>query len=256
MGEHRLRGIVLCCIEDDSKGRPNAEQIADWLQQENSRGEQKKKIAQRTSPGQLPKLEVVLIGPSGTGKSCIMKRFIHNNFSENEVVTIGEDFGGKSITLHDKAFYLQILDTAGQERFNSIPQNFSRGADGVLLVFDLTRKTTFDEGVPVMLEIVNRHITCSTKIVLVGNKVDAENSKRQVTRLEAEEYARRLGVSYFETSAKTGKDIERVFEEIAKQIYDTLGLSDIEAYFSEADGSNVLIEEKAEEKADSSRCSC
>ena len=165
------------------------------------------------------------------------------NFSENEVVTIGQDFDGKYITLHDKAFYLQILDTAGQGQFNSIPQNFSRGADGVLLVFDLTRKTTFDEGVPVMLEIVNRHITCSTKIVLVGNKVDAEKSKRQATWQEAEEYAQHLGASYIETSAKTNKNIEAVFEEIAEQIYDTLDLSDLETYFPGAEQDTIVLTE-------------
>ena len=192
MGEHKLRGIVLRCLEDDSEERPDAGELVEWLQQKKTKGKQKRKIAESAITDRPPKLKVVPIGQSGTGKSCIVKRFLHNSFSENELATMGLNSDGKNITLRNKEFYLEVLDTAGQERYYGIPQNFARGADGVLLVFDLTRKATFTEGVPAMLEIVNGHIVCTTRIVLVGKKVDVDKSKRQVTGPEAEEYARHL----------------------------------------------------------------
>ena len=243
MGEHKLRGIVLRCLEDDSEERPDAEELVEWLQQENTKNDQKRKIAESVRTGRPPKLKVVPIGQSGTGKTCIVQRFLHNSFSENGIPTMGFFCDGKNITLHNKKFYLEVLDTVGQELYHGLPQNFARGADGVILIFDLTRKATLTERVPAMLEIVSRHIVFTTRIVLVGNKVDVDKSKRQVTRPEAEEYARHLGASYIETSAKTGENIERVFEEVANQIYDTLDLSDVETYFPGAEQDKIVLVE-------------
>lgn len=243
MGEHKLRGIVLRCLEDDSEERPDAGELVEWLQQEKTKHDQKRKIAESVIKDRPPKLKVVTIGQSGTGKSCIVKRFLHNSFLENELATVGLSSDGKNITVRNKEFYLEVLDTAGQERYHSIPQNFARDADGVMLVFDLTRKATLTVGVPAMLEIVNRQIDCTTRIVLVGNKVDVDKYKHEVTRAEAEEYARQLGASYIETSAKTGNNIERVFEEIAYQIYNTLDLSDVETYFPGAEQDKIVLTE-------------
>ena len=140
--------------------------------------------------------------------------------------------------------YKLYIDTAGQERFHSIPQNLLREADGVLLVFDLmNRARTFNEGLPKMLELVKNNGIDYTSLILVGNKADAE--KREVTRAEAEEYAQELGVRYIETSAKTGQNIEQLFEEIAREIYDTLDLSDIETYISEAAENIVQLTDNA-----------
>ena len=234
MGEHRLKEIVLCCIEDDSNKRPSAKEVADWLQRRKSIIEQKKVIARRGKPCRPPKLKIVPLGESGTGKTCIIKRFKDNSFTEVEPDTIGQEIHERNIALHGKDFCLQVFDTAGQEIFHSIPQTFLRGADGILLVIDVTKRESFEKengGVPAMLEFANDYKTDYTSVILVGNKVDAKDHK--IFRVEAEEYARKLGVRYFETSAKTGKNIEEVFQEIARDIYDTLDLSDIEMFVAE-----------------------
>ena len=240
MGEHKLKGIVLCCIEDDSTKRPSAEEIAEWLQNENGKIRHKNAIARRTKPYCPPRLKIIALGASGTGKTCIIKRFVHNCYVEFFEATLGQDLYSKGITLHEKEFCLQIFDTAGQERFHSIPQNLLRDVDGVLLVFDQTKRATFNEGLPKMLQLINNNKSDNTSLILVGNKADA---KREVTRAQAEDYARRLGVHYIETSAKTGQSIEELFEEIAREIYDTLDLSDIETYVPSARESSIRLTE-------------
>ena len=246
MGEHKLGGLVLRCIEDDSDERPTAENIVQCLQRDQSRIQQKKEIARksRRGPGhQTPRLKIVALGQMGTGKTCVVKRFVENRYVEQDRSTIGKDIYLKRITLHEKEFCLQIEDTAGQERFHSISQNFVRDAEGILIVFDLTRRATFIDGIPEMLEIVHNNAPESTSIILLGNKADVTNSNRQVTREEANECAQRLGVRYLETSAKTGQNIETVFEEIIGEIFDTLDLSDIETYFSGTEESTVVLTE-------------
>ena len=229
MGQHKLRGIVLRCIEDDSEERPSADEIAEWLQNENAKIHHKNEIARRTKPHRPPKLKIVPLGASGSGKTCIIKRFVHNSYFKFFDATI------------EKEFCLQIFDTAGQERFHSIPHYLLREVDGVLLVFDLKNRATFNEGVPEMLQILNNNRSGNTSLILVGNKADAKN--REVTRAEAEECARKLGVRYLETSAKTGQNIEALFEEIAREMYNTLDLSDIETYVASARESSIDLTE-------------
>ena len=231
MDEHKLSGLVLRCIKDGSDERPDAEEIAGFLQNEQSKIQQKKEIARRSKPRQPPKLKIIALGESGTGKTSVIKRFVHNCYNESEP-TIGQDVYPRNITVDGKECCLQIIDTAGQEKFQSIPQNFVRGANGVLLVFDLKKRASFVEGIPKMLKLVDNKKADNTSIILVGNKVDEKN--HQVTSAEAEEYARALRVQYIETSAKTGHNIEAVFEMIAREINDTLDLSDIDTYVPSA----------------------
>lgn len=243
MGEHKLRRIVLSCIEDDSAERPNARKIVNWLQKESCKIKQKLAIARRPKRQGSRMLKVVLLGESGAGKTSIVKRFVDNSYSEKESATIGQETHYKSITLHGMGYCLQLIDTAGQERYHSIPQNLLRDVDGVLLVFDLTDRTSFEDkegkGVSKTLQLVDNWKTDNMSTLLVGNKAEAE--KHQITRVEAEEYAQKLGVRYFETSAKTGQNIEAVFEEIVKQIYDTLDLSDVEMYFTDAQQGFIVL---------------
>ena len=238
MSKHKLSGIVLSCIEDDSRKRPNAREIVNWLQNEWRKIQQKLAIARRSKPQESRVLKIVLLGESGAGKTCIVKRFVDNSYSEKEPATVGQGIHYKSVTLHGMEYCLQMIDTAGQERYHSIPQSLLRDADGVFLVFDLTHRASFKgeegKGVTKMLQLVDDCKTDSMSIILVGNKADANREKHQITHKEAEKYARKLGVRYFETSAKTGQNIEAVFEEITRQIYETLDLSDVETYFPDA----------------------
>ena len=234
MGEHKLKKIVLQCIEDSSKDRPSAEEVSKWLDYEWTKIRQKRKIAQ----AKVPKLEISVLGQSGTGKSCLISRFLDNEFDDKIVPTIGTALCKKKIFLHDKKFCLQIEDTAGQERFHSITPSSMKGVHGVVLVFDLTNRRSFSKGIPKMEQLVKDHAPDGISRILVGNKVDltaAEQSKRAISREEAERFAEKRLIPYIETSACSGDNVERAFELIAEEIYDTLDLSDIDTYIGSTD---------------------
>lgn len=263
MGDHRLRGLVLRCIEDNSDKRLNAKEVVEWLQKEKSVIERKNTIVQRKTPNYRPTLKIIPLGNSGTGKTCIIKRFKDNCFTKREPYTVGLDIFFKNITLNGKRFSLRIEDTAGQEKFDSMTSSFLRDADGVLLVFDVTNSGSFEQGIARAKTLINHHLDDCACTILVGNKVDA-GDERKVTRKQAEQLAANLGVRYFETSAKTGQNIETVFEELAKEIYNELDLSDIETYPQKkpCNGAVLLGQELGQEQTEkfrlklSRRCPC
>ena len=224
MGDHSLKELVLRCIEDKSDERLNAEEVVDWLQKvKKSKIERKRTIALQRGPNQPPTLKIITLGEAGTGKTCIIKRFVDNCFHEKVVATIGIDSCYRNISVYGREFRLNVVDTAGQERYLSLVRSYLRDAVGVLLVFDVTDKSSFEEGIPKMLELI--HPEDDMRMILVGNKADAED-RRKVTRRQAEEFAANLGVLYFETSAVTGQNVQKVFEEITKVIYITSELTD------------------------------
>ncbi|CEG74010.1 Putative Ras-like protein Rab-2A [Rhizopus microsporus] len=152
----------------------------------------------------------------GVGKSCILLQFTDKRFMPAHDLTIGVGFGTRFITVNDQQTKLQIWDTAGQESFRSITRSYYRGAAGALLVYDITRRETF-EHLSVWLEDVRQHANPNTVIMLIGNKSDLE-SKRQVSREEAERFAQENGLFFLETSAKTANNIEEAFVKTAEEI--------------------------------------
>lgn len=223
MGDHRLKELVLRCIEDESDERLNAKEVVDWLQKvKMSKLERKTTIALKRGLNQLPILKIITLGESATGKTCIIRRFAENRFDNTVQGTIGIDICVRNVSVYGREFQLTVFDTAGQERFSSLASYYLRHAVGVLLVFDVTNKRSFEESIPNMLELI--HPGDGIRAILVGNKVDAEG--RVVTRKEAETLAAFCGVPYFETSAVTGQNIQKVFEEITKVIYITSELTD------------------------------
>ena len=257
MGDHRLRGLVLSCIEDNSDKRLNAKEVVEWLQKEKSVIEKKNTIVQRRTPNYPPTLRIICLGNSATGKTCIIKRFKDNCFHDHLRATVGLDVFIKNITLNGKKFSLRIDDTAGQERFSSITSSFLRDVDGVLLVFDVTDSKSFEPGIDSIKKLIDDHLDDWTCKILVGNKVDA-GDKREVTRKQAEEMAANLGVRYFETSAKTGQNIQTVFEELAKEIYNALDLSDIGTYQQKkpCNGAVLLGQELGQEQTEKFSLGC
>lgn len=234
MGEHKLKKIVLQCIEDSSKDRPSAEEVFKLLHYESTKIRQKQKIAQ----AKVPKLEISVLGQSGAGKSSLITRFLDNKFDHGVMPTIGRDLRTINIDHLGKEYCLQIGDTAGQEKHHSIIPASIKGCQGVVLVFDLTNWRSLFEDIPEMEQLVKDHAPDSISRILVGNKADladAEQSKRKISRKEAERFAQKCGIPYIETSAYSGKNVERAFELIAKEIYDTLDLSDIDTYISSKD---------------------
>jgi Ras-related protein Rab-11A len=156
--------------------------------------------------------KIVLIGESGVGKSNMLSRFTKNEFNLESKATIGVEFATKCITSNSKVIKAQIWDTAGQERFRAITSSYYKGAMGALLVFDISKKQTFDN-----LDRWLNEIRAFTKpevcIILVGNKADLAYM-REVPQDDAVKYAAQQKLPYFETSALAATNVEKVFEEL------------------------------------------
>ena len=242
MGDHRLKELVLHCIEDKSDKRLNAKEVVDWLQKVKK---WKRAIVLQRQPNQPPTLKIVTLGESETGKTCIIKWFVDNCFHDLVLPTIGVDICCRNVSVYGREFRLEAVDTAGLERYSTLVCFFLRDAVGVLLVFDVTNKCSFEKGIPKMLELI--HPEDNMRMILVGNKADAED-RRKVTRKQAEEFAAYLGVPYFETSAVTGQNIHEVFEEITKVIYIT---SELKSPIAD----NALVLQGSQKETTSGWCS-
>jgi len=160
--------------------------------------------------------KLVLIGDSGVGKSCLLLRFADDNFTDSYISTIGVDFRFRTITIEKKTVKLQIWDTAGQERFRTITSAYYRGADGIIMVYDVTSSESFDH-VEEWLSEVDRYANENTSKLLVGNKADLIEEK-QVPEETAQRFADKLGISFLETSAKTSTNVDAAFLTMAKEL--------------------------------------
>lgn len=167
--------------------------------------------------------KLLLIGDSGVGKSSLLLRFTSNTF-DNLPPTVGVDFRLKKMTVEGKRVKLAIWDTAGQERFRTLTSAYYRGAQGVILVYDVTRRETFTNLSDVWLKELDLYSTYQDCIkMVVGNKVDKEN-ERVVSKQEGINFARQHKCIYLECSAKARINVEHCFEELVFKILDTPSL--------------------------------
>eukprot|EP01087_Luapelamoeba_hula_P011399 TRINITY_DN3096_c0_g1_i1.p1 TRINITY_DN3096_c0_g1~~TRINITY_DN3096_c0_g1_i1.p1 ORF type:complete len:220 (+),score=38.53 TRINITY_DN3096_c0_g1_i1:17-676(+) len=175
-------------------------------------------------------LKVVLIGNSGCGKTSLMQQYVNKRFSLHYKATIGADFLSKEVFIDGRHVLLQIWDTAGQETFRSLGSAFYRGADGCVLVFDVTNRYTFEcltgwkEN---FLKTTNNREDSQGKFaafVVMGNKADLtqvdgdQRVKREEVNAWCDKHAHQIGqVPYFETSASTGENVEQAFIALVKE---------------------------------------
>ena len=153
------------------------------------------------------------------GKTCLMLQYADHTFSITFITTVGIDYKYKFLDIENenrekKKIRLEIWDTAGQERFKAITTSYLRGAQGIMLVYDVTDRKSFDH-VSAWLEQIRQYADTSVEKILVGNKVDVEG-KRVVTKEEGEELAAKFGLCFFETSAKSNSGVDEAFYAIAK----------------------------------------
>ncbi|KAG4111200.1 hypothetical protein ERO13_D13G092900v2 [Gossypium hirsutum] len=154
-------------------------------------------------------IKLLLIGDSGVGKSCLLLRFSDGSFTTSFITTIGIDFKIRTIELDGKRIKLQIWDTAGQERFRTITTAYYRGAMGILLVYDVTDESSFNN-IRNWIRNIEQHASDNVNKVLVGNKADMDESKRAVPTSKGQALADEYGIKFFETPGTLSKDLQIV----------------------------------------------
>ncbi|RAL42382.1 unnamed protein product [Cuscuta campestris] len=161
--------------------------------------------------------KIVLIGDSGVGKSNILSRFTRNEFCLESKSTIGVEFATRTLQVEGKTVKAQIWDTAGQERYRAITSAYYRGAVGALLVYDITKKQTFDN-VQRWLRELRDHADSNIVIMMAGNKSDL-NHLRAVSEEDGQALAEKEGLSFLETSALEAYNVEKAFQTILLETY-------------------------------------
>jgi len=160
--------------------------------------------------------KLLLIGNSGVGKSCLLLRYAEDSFTENFFNTIGVDFKIKTINLDEQTVKLQIWDTAGQERFRTLTSSYYRGAHGIVIVYDVTDRESF-ENVRQWMHEIERFATEGVNKLIVGNKADMDH-QRKITYDEGAELAKAFNVPFVETSAKNSQNVGETFLTMAREI--------------------------------------
>jgi small GTP-binding protein len=164
----------------------------------------------------LPSYKFVMIGESNVGKTCLILRYADDSFTDTFLTTVGVDFKAVKREIDGKTVQLQVWDTAGQEQFRTITRSYFRGAHGILLTFDITNRPTFDH-THIWMDSIKESASAGVDIILVGNKLDRA-AHRTITEGEAKALADQFGIQYFEVSAKTGENVEYMFEALARAV--------------------------------------
>jgi len=157
--------------------------------------------------------KVVVIGAAGVGKTSIIRRYCENSFLEGYKTTIGSDFYVKKLDLGEVLVNLSIWDLAGEERFKFVLPTFCKGAQGALIVFDISRRRSYINVTP-YIELTWEH-SGQIPSVIIGNKSDLVES-RAVSLDEAKDYSIQCGMPYYETSAKDNVNVYKIFEELTQ----------------------------------------
>ena len=166
-------------------------------------------------------IKIILIGDSAVGKTNIMNKYLKGTFNENTKATVGVEFGSKLFNIENHKIKAQIWDTAGQEKYKAITGAYYKGSKGAFVVYDITRKETFESTDKWINDL---KVTADPKIniILIGNKCDLED-KREVLKEQGEEKAKSFGCAFLETSALSGDNIDKGFEMMVSEIFKIFG---------------------------------
>jgi small GTP-binding protein len=170
--------------------------------------------ASSSSNEPFKRFKLLLLGDSAVGKSSLILRWTMDTFSPNLTSTVGVNFKSKKVQCFGEWIQVQVWDTSGQENFHKITTSYYRGAQGIMLVYDVTEKKSF-ENVAYWIKNIKAHASDSVQIVLVGNKIDLRDSAPDATGMVTTEMGRQVaqkfGVPFFETSAKAANYVEDAF---------------------------------------------
>ena len=195
-------------------------------------------------------LKFIILGDSGVGKTNLLLRYVGESFSENYIATLGIDFKMKNIIYNDVKIALQIWDTAGQERFRSITKSFLKGTDGIIFMYDISKKDSFLNLKNWIAEIDNSKLP-DVKFIICGNKIDLEEN-REVTEEMKKKLSKEFETDIIEISAKKGIKIEEPFDMLINKIFNNMNKEQIfRRYansFSEGSSLSSLNIEKKKKK--------
>ncbi len=180
--------------------------------------------------------KVLLLGDSTVGKTCFLLRYCDKTFQEAHLSTIGLDYRLKTMILKSgKNIKLQIWDTAGQDRFRAITKNYYKGANGIILIYDVTNLQSY-ENVKNWINQIREEANKNVVIYLAGNKIDVEEKDRLVKTEEGKKIAEEYNLPYYETSAKNGVNVNQIFEDIVEKIDEVYSKLDV----PKGDGKNKI----------------
>ena len=161
--------------------------------------------------------KIIIIGDSSVGKTNIMSKYLKNEFHEDSKATVGVEFGSKLFTINGHNIKAQIWDTAGQEKYKAITGAYYKGSKGAFVVYDITRKETF-ESIDKWINDLKSTGDPKMNIILIGNKCDLDE-KREVLKEQGEEKSRAFECAFLETSALSGDNIDKGFEMMISEIF-------------------------------------
>ena len=161
--------------------------------------------------------KIVLVGDSGVGKTNLLLRYLKNEFNTQTKATVGVEFGNTKVKIDNALIKAQIWDTAGQERYRSITSAYYKGAHGALIVYDITRKDSFDS-VEKWLSDLKNNGDEKMVIMAIGNKCDMVN-ERVISTEEGEAKAQRNNIAFLETSALNATNVAKAFDELIQKLY-------------------------------------
>ena len=164
-------------------------------------------------------LQILIIGDSLVGKTCLIQRYANGIFKEDYIGTVGLDFYTKQEMINNLTVSIKLWDTVGQERFKALTASFFRNADGVVLAYDVTDSESFDN-LKFWINSIKTNLfekNIFIPIIIIGNKIDLEDM-RDISKDIANKFAKENNFKYFETSAKTGEGVDEAFRDLVNQI--------------------------------------
>ena len=196
-------------------------------------------------------IKIIVIGDSSVGKTNFIFRFVENKFNPAYVTTVGFDYKSKIIKLpkSKKRVKVQIWDTAGQERYNAINKNLFQKVQGVIIMYDITNRNSFDN-IGKWLHLLSQSVSNKIKM-LVGNKLDLSDSQRIITEEEGRKAADDSNMLFHEASGESGENVDKVFTEIAETIYENL--SDDKSSFL-SDSNSIQLNKQKHQKGNKKGC--
>ena len=196
------------------------------------------------------RINLMILGNSKVGKTCFILRYTDNIFQEVYLSTIGIDFKTKTETVNNKQYKIYLYDTTGQEKYKSIALNIIKNAQGIILMYDITDRESF-ESIPEWIKSIKDAKGSNFPMILLGNKLDKEDV-RVIKEKEGKELADKYNIKFFETSNKTGINIQEAGMALVNEI---LKINNLENRESKLSKKNTILSKKSVKlKNDSKRC--